>query len=155
MSKIAKTFVASGLAAHSPADYVKVTSRFNRTHSASRCGTQVARTLRRSNALQSRTRTHRFRPWLPGDLRAQFSWSAWQCTRVNVRKTVKHLHDLRHTGLTLAAATGVATLGLMYLAGHLSSVAATRYQPATKDRDRIIADALGGSIDFANLNPIR
>ena len=53
------------------------------------------------------------------------------------------LHDLRHTGLTLAAATGATTVELMHRAGHSSSVAAMRYQHATKDRDRVIADALG------------
>jgi lambda repressor-like predicted transcriptional regulator len=45
--------------------------------------------------------------------------------------------------LTLAAATGATTVELMHRAGHSSSVAAMRYQHATKDRDRIIADALG------------
>jgi len=44
--------------------------------------------------------------------------------------------------LTLAAATGATTVELMHRAGHSSSVGAMRYQHATKDRDRIIADAL-------------
>ena len=58
-------------------------------------------------------------------------------------RTDLRLHDLRHMGLTLAAATGATTVELMHRAGHSSSVAAMRYQLATKDRDRIIADALG------------
>jgi integrase len=66
---------------------------------------------------------------------------SWQRARANVGRTDLHLHDLRHTGLTLAAATGATTVELMYRAGHSSS--AMRYQHATKDRDRIIADALG------------
>ena len=67
---------------------------------------------------------------------------AWQRARAVVGRTDLHLHDLRHTGLTLAAATGATTVELMHRAGHSSSVAAMRYQHATKNRDRIIADAL-------------
>ena len=68
---------------------------------------------------------------------------AWQRARTKVGRSDLRLHDLRHTGLTLAAATGATTVELMHRAGHSSSVAAMRYQHATKDRDRIIADALG------------
>lgn len=68
---------------------------------------------------------------------------AWQRARAVVGREDLHLHDLRHTGLTLAAATGATTVELMHRAGHSSSVAAMRYQHAIKDRDRIIADALG------------
>lgn len=53
-------------------------------------------------------------------------------------------HDLRHTGATLAAATG-ATLGdLMARLGHSTPSAAMRYQHAAEDRDRAIAEALSG-----------
>jgi integrase len=68
---------------------------------------------------------------------------AWQRARTIVGRPDLRLHDLRHTGLTLAAATGATTVELMHRAGHSSSVAAMRYQHATMDRDRIIADALG------------
>jgi len=68
---------------------------------------------------------------------------SWQRARASVGRTDLHLHDLRHTGLTLAAATGATTVELMHRAGHSSSVAAMRYQHATMDRDRTIADALG------------
>jgi integrase len=68
---------------------------------------------------------------------------AWQRARTVVGRPDLRLHDLRHTGLTLAAATGATTVELMHRAGHSSSIAAMRYQHATKDRDRIIADALG------------
>lgn len=67
---------------------------------------------------------------------------AWQRARAVVGRPDLRLHDLRHTGLTLAAATGATTVELMHRAGHSSSVAAMRYQHATKDRDRVIADAL-------------
>ena len=68
---------------------------------------------------------------------------AWQRARDSVGRSDLHLHDLRHTGLTLAAATGATTVELMHRAGHSSADAAMRYQHATKDRDRLIADALG------------
>jgi integrase len=64
------------------------------------------------------------------------------------------LHDLRHTGLMLAAATGATTVELVHRAGHSSSVAAMRYQHATKERDRIIADALGVFVQVASMEPI-
>ncbi|TDE08213.1 tyrosine-type recombinase/integrase [Jiangella asiatica] len=53
-----------------------------------------------------------------------------------------HLHDLRHTGATLAAGTGASLRELMERLGHASPRAALIYQHATKDRDRAIADAL-------------
>lgn len=52
------------------------------------------------------------------------------------------LHDLRHTGLTLAAATGATVAELMHRAGHASASAALHYQHATADRDRVLAKAL-------------
>lgn len=53
-----------------------------------------------------------------------------------------HVHDLRHTGATLAATTGASLRELMERLGHASPRAALIYQHATKDRDRAIADAL-------------
>jgi integrase len=51
-------------------------------------------------------------------------------------------HDLRHTGATLAAATGATIAELMHRLGHSTSGAAMRYQHATADRDAAIAEAL-------------
>ena len=68
--------------------------------------------------------------------------SAWQVARKKVGRSDLHFHDLRHTGLTLAAATGATTAELMHRAGHSSASAALRYQHATQDRDRVLADAL-------------
>ena len=79
---------------------------------------------------------------------------AWQRARTTVGREDLRLHDLRHTGLTLAAATGATTVELMHRAGHSSSVAAMRYQHATKERDRIIADALGGFVEVSNRSSI-
>ena len=68
--------------------------------------------------------------------------SVWQ--RARVRAGVPHLrfHDLRHTGNTLAAATGASTRELMSRMGHSSMRAALIYQHATTDRDAAIAAAL-------------
>jgi integrase len=54
-----------------------------------------------------------------------------------------HIHDLRHTGNTLAAATGATLKELMTRMGHSSTKAAMVYLHAAKDRDRAIADAMG------------
>jgi hypothetical protein len=54
-----------------------------------------------------------------------------------------HFHDLRHTGNTLAAASGASTRELMHRMGHGSMRAALIYQHAASDRDREIAAALG------------
>ena len=51
-------------------------------------------------------------------------------------------HDLRHTGQTLAAATGATTRDLMKRAGHASDAAARRYLHAIEGRDAEIATAL-------------
>lgn len=75
---------------------------------------------------------------------------AWQRARDSVGRGDLHLHDLRHTGLTLAGATGATTMELMHRAGHSSADAAMRYQHATKDRDRLIADALGTIANSVN-----
>jgi integrase len=51
-------------------------------------------------------------------------------------------HDLRHTGATLAAATGATLSELMGRLGHSTVRAALIYQHAAADRDRAIAEAL-------------
>jgi integrase len=57
-----------------------------------------------------------------------------------------HFHDLRHTGNTLAAATGASTKELMSRMGHASPRAALIYQHASTDRDHTIAAALSSMI---------
>ena len=71
---------------------------------------------------------------------------AWSRARRFVGREDLHLHDLRHTGLTWAAATGATTAELMHRAGHASPDAAQRYQHATRERDQLIADALDGLV---------
>jgi integrase len=63
-------------------------------------------------------------------------------------------HDLRHTGATLAAATGATLAELMARLGHSTPGAAMRHQHASADRDRVIAEALS-RLATDNVTPIR
>ncbi len=63
--------------------------------------------------------------------------------------------DLRHTGNTMAAATGASTKELMVRMGHASPQAALIYQHATADRDQAIAAALSDMASKAAVVPIR
>jgi integrase len=67
---------------------------------------------------------------------------AWNDARKAIGRPELHLHDLRHSGLTWAAATGATTAELMKRGGHANPRAALGYQHATADRDRALADAL-------------
>jgi integrase len=58
-------------------------------------------------------------------------------------------HELRHTGATLAAATGASTKELMRRLGHSSPAAALLYQHAADDRDGEIARALDATLSAA------
>jgi integrase len=55
-------------------------------------------------------------------------------------------HDLRHTGNTLAAATGASTKELMSRMGHASARAALLYQHASRERDEAIAEGLSALV---------
>lgn len=52
------------------------------------------------------------------------------------------LHDLRHTGAVLAAATGATLVELQTRLGHSTVAAAMRYQHAATERDAAISEAL-------------
>jgi integrase len=58
-----------------------------------------------------------------------------------------HFHDLRHTGNTLAAATGASTRELMTRMGHSTARAALIYQHATAERERLIGDAVSAAVE--------
>jgi len=80
---------------------------------------------------------------------------AWSKARRTVGRPDLHLHDHAcHTGLTLAAATGATTAELTHRAGHSSAAAALRYQHATQDRDRLLADALEALVRPATVIPL-
>jgi integrase len=79
-----------------------------------------------------------------GLLRPHVLQKHWARARLAAGRPDLHLHDLRHTGNTWAAATGASTRELMARMGHGTPDAALRYQHATEDRDRVIAEALAG-----------
>jgi integrase len=76
--------------------------------------------------------------------------SVWLLARTKAGLPNLRFHDLRHTGNTLAAATGASTRELMARMGHSSMRAALIYQHATQDRDAAIAAALS---DLAGSHP--
>jgi integrase len=78
---------------------------------------------------------------------------AWEAGRDAIGRPDLRFHDLRHSGLSWSAATGATTAELMFRAGHKSSGAAIRYQHASRDRDRALADALAG-LAGASVTPI-
>ncbi len=79
-----------------------------------------------------------------------FRRAATACELAPVR-----VHELRHTGATLAAATGASTAELMHRLGHSSPAAALIYQHASSHRDVEIARALDGLATNAVVVPIR
>jgi len=66
----------------------------------------------------------------------------WTRVRGKIGRPEVRLHDLRHTGLTLAAQAGATTAELMFRGGHSSPAAALHYQQAAKTRDKALAEAL-------------
>ena len=76
---------------------------------------------------------------------------AWSNARAKVGRPDLHLHDLRHSGLTWAAASGASVADLMRRGGHANPRAALRYQHATEDRDKAVAEALGSLANGAVL----
>ena len=91
-----------------------------------------------------------------GPLRRQVLQGYWNDARAaaGLPKGFR-FHDLRHTANKLTAATGASTAELMRRLGHASPAAALRYQHATEDRDRTIADLLGAHIEAAGRAPER
>jgi integrase len=90
-----------------------------------------------------------------GLLRPRVLQRHWNRARLAAGRPDLHLHDLRHTGNTWAAATGASTKELMSRMGHSSARAALIYQHATEDRDRVIADALAEMRPLAEVKPLR
>lgn len=76
-----------------------------------------------------------------GRLRRSNFRDLWIKARDGVGLPGLHLHDLRHTGNTMAAATGASLRERM---GHSSTRAAMIYQHATRERDEAIAIAQWG-----------
>lgn len=78
-----------------------------------------------------------------GPLR-RWQWQKeWDAARIATKNPGLRYHDLRHSALTLVAATGATIAELQAQAGHASPAAAMRYQHATQDR----SDALAKLVD--------
>jgi integrase len=77
---------------------------------------------------------------------------AFQDARAVAGRADLRFHDLRHTGATLAAATGATLAELMHRLGHSTPQAALIYQHATQDRDAAIAAALS---EFASAKVVQ
>jgi integrase len=81
--------------------------------------------------------------------KSNFTTDVWHPAVRGLGLSHLHFHDLRHTGNTLAAATGASLRELMVRMGHASPQAALRYQHATRDRDAAIAQALSSLVEQA------
>jgi integrase len=77
----------------------------------------------------------------------------WSKARAKVGVPDLHLHDLRHTGNTLAAETGATLRELMNRMGHRSPRAALIYLHARDHRDREIAAGLDRTVAEARNQP--
>ena len=75
-------------------------------------------------------------------MRGNALYQAFVRARAKVGLTGSSFHDLRHTGQTLAAATGATLADLKRRLGHSSTAAALRYLHAVEGRDREVAEAL-------------
>ncbi|ABM10309.1 tyrosine-type recombinase/integrase [Paenarthrobacter aurescens] len=83
---------------------------------------------------------------MPGDSLTQ----AFSRARDRLGMTGFRFHDLRHTGQTLAAATGATLADLMKRLGHSSPAAAMRYLHTVNGRDEAIAEALSVIAEHGN-----
>lgn len=77
-----------------------------------------------------------------GPMHGDTLYQAYARVRGRVGLDELSFHDLRHTGQTLAAATGATLADLMKRLGHSSSAAALRYLHTVNGRDEAIAEAL-------------
>jgi integrase len=67
---------------------------------------------------------------------------AWRAARAEIGLPDMRFHDLRHFAGTMAAAAGASTKEVMARGGWSSPQMALRYEHATQQRDRFIAEAL-------------
>jgi integrase len=83
---------------------------------------------------------------IPGDTLMQ----AFSRARDRLGMEGFRFHDLRHTGQTLAAATGATLADLMKRLGHSSPAAAMRYLHTVNGRDEAIAEALTAIAEYGD-----
>jgi len=77
-----------------------------------------------------------------GHLQPSTLYRSWYKARAKAGRKDLRWHDLRHSGATLAAATGASLAELMGRLGHSTPTAAMRYQHQAKGRDKEIAALL-------------
>jgi integrase len=82
-----------------------------------------------------------------GHMQPSTLYRSWYRARAAAGRPDLRFHDLRHTGATLAAATGASLAELMARLGHSTPAAAMRYQHASAGRDREIAALLSKLAD--------
>ena len=87
-----------------------------------------------------------FTSWEGTVLRRANFQKIWAEAREAAGLSDVHVHDLRHTGNTLASHSGATLKELMQRMGHSTVRAALIYQHAADGRDRKIAEALDGLI---------
>ena len=67
----------------------------------------------------------------------------WRTSTTSAELPGLRFHDLRHTAATLATVNGATVREVQARLGHSTAQAALRYQHATSDRDRQLAETLG------------
>ena len=72
---------------------------------------------------------------------------SWRKARAKAGHEDLRIHDLRHTGATLAAMAGATLAELQARLGHSTVGAALRYQHAAQGRDAEIAAKLSGFVE--------
>jgi integrase len=88
-------------------------------------------------------------------LRLHVLYKAWAKARNDLGRPELRIHDLRHSGATWAAGVGASTKELMNRLGQVSPNAALRYQHATEERDKAIADALAQRAALIPISSLR
>lgn len=92
------------------------------------------------------------RPNAPGRYVADTTFGrAWLVARKKVGMPGFRFHDLRHTGLTMYAQLGATQAELMHRGGHSDVQTVARYQHATLERDRLLADALSRALKVPSI----
>ena len=74
---------------------------------------------------------------------------AFKKARKSVGLEKYHLHDVRHSGLTVSAQGGATTRELMARAGHTTMGAAMKYQHAADERGKVVASRMNDAMTAA------
>ena len=90
-------------------------------------------------------------PWHRGNFNPAVRWRE---VREQIGVPNLHLHDLRHTGNTLAAQSGASLRDLMTRMGHDSPAAALIYQHSSRIADEAIASALDARLAERKSRPL-